>query len=952
MTVAAEATDQTCYPLFVTGATGDLAPKTHLLWGFDALNGYMGLGTLTPINPLHVSSDTQGDGRFVTCNASTSSNFSICRSRGTEASKTIVADTDTVGSIWFSAYDGAAYRGAARIYAVISGTPGSADMPGKLIFATTADGANAPTDRMAIDQAGNVGIGCTAPDAKLRIESATTNALRLASGIGANYFDIGRQVEAGVPLGWLKFYGSQSGYGGYVFSSVDAGDYLYLHPSGVVTLGTADNSGTPATGKLVVQGSTRDGTTNIFVGRDVDGANVALLDTNGKLTLTGFGNAGIDTYIVLTRTGGYGSTYLQQSYTASGDYPYGLVITNPARVYMSLLENATGGVGVADRHIITFPNAYRVGIGTATPSSHLHITDNVNCELIMESAYTHADYCPQINLKKCRTSIAAPTIVASGDRTAIIGGMGYDGANYRYTGWMEFDVDGTPGSEDMPGRWLLKLTPDGANTPVEVLRATNAGYLGVGCTPGVRFEVQQTSDGSPIAKVTGANNPMWEVYSIYGSTSHRGAVQMVGTSSVMRVGTITDHPLYFSVHEHEVARLTTGLNFLIGTSDDDGTPATGRLVVQGATYDGSTNTFVARTSLGGNAAWLSTAGAWNCNGFALWGAGDSTSNGGMYSLYDDGVHIWVRMGAGYGCGNIIFTANIGVDHGHVAATSDPIVWIHSGTSPTGDNTEYLNLSHNRTNAYLDVGKGKLQVPTGVILGLDAATNTAGYIKMFAAGANAYYNTFTSGENTDNATYTLPLAPPTVNGQLMSCTTAGVLSWAVAPTKTIILPAASAALGTTTPATRETREIGTTARPVVDVLKFPHASIAFAWWKFILPDSYNGGTITAKISYTNIATDSTNKFLFTISAACLADGGPLDATMGTAVELEATVADTAEDVKIASWGTAITPSGSPAGGQVILIKLQRDPADTTHDTTSLDAYVLDLAIEYTTNAWTD
>jgi hypothetical protein len=75
-------------------------------------------------------------------------------------------------------------------------------------------------------------------------------------------------------------------------------------------------------------------------------------------------------------------------------------------------------------------------------------------------------------------------------------------------------------------------------------------------------------------------------------------------------------------------------------------------------------------------------------------------------------------------------------------------------------------------------------------------------------------------------------------------------------------------------------------------------------------------------------------------------------MGTAIELEATVADTAEDVKIAAWGTAITPSGTPAGGQVIIIKLQRDPADTTHDTTSLDAYVLDLAIEYTTNSWTD
>jgi len=477
--------------------------------------------------------------------------------------------------------------------------------------------------------------------------------------------------------------------------------------NGVITTGKGDLTLTPATGRLVVHGSTNDGTTNIFVGRDSDDANVATLSTNGVLTLTGFGNAGTDTYIALTRTGGYGSTYLQQGYTASGSYPYGFIVANSARTYMSLLENASGGTGIQDRHIVLFPNAYRVGIGTATPAGHLHIVDDILCEFIMEAAYTHADYCPQINLKKCRTSIAAPTIVASGDRTALIGGMGYDGANYRYTGWMEFKVDGTPGSEDMPGRFVLSLTPDGSNAPTECFRVLN------------------------------------------------------------------------------------DKNFLIGTTDNDGTPATGRLVVQGSTSDGSTNTFVARTATGGNAAWLSTAGVWSCNGFSLYGVGDSTANGGMYSLYDDGVHIWVRCGTGYGCGNIIFTANIGVDHGHAASLTDPIVWIHSGTSPTGDNTEYLNLSHNRTNAYLDVGKGKLHIPTGVILGLDAATNTAGYIKMFAAGANAYYNTFTSGENTANATYTLPVAMPGTSGFVLASTTAGVMSWAAAPTAVSMTVAAEA-----------------------------------------------------------------------------------------------------------------------------------------------------------------
>jgi len=69
--------------------------------------------------------------------------------------------------------------------------------------------------------------------------------------------------------------------------------------------------------------------------------------------------------------------------------------------------------------------------------------------------------------------------------------------------------------------------------------------------------------------------------------------------------------------------------------------------------------------------------------------------------------------------------------------------------------------------------------TGVEIGLDAATNTAGVIKMWSAGANNFYNTFTSGTNTANATYTLPPAMPAVSGYQLTCTDAGVMSWEAA-----------------------------------------------------------------------------------------------------------------------------------------------------------------------------
>jgi hypothetical protein len=58
------------------------------------------------------------------------------------------------------------------------------------------------------------------------------------------------------------------------------------------------------------------------------------------------------------------------------------------------------------------------------------------------------------------------------------------------------------------------------------------------------------------------------------------------------------------------------------------------------------------------------------------------------------------------------------------------------------------------------------------------TNIPGQIKLWSNGDNAYYNTFTSGTNTANATYTLPTAMPGANAILQS-TNSGILTWEAA-----------------------------------------------------------------------------------------------------------------------------------------------------------------------------
>lgn len=76
--------------------------------------------------------------------------------------------------------------------------------------------------------------------------------------------------------------------------------------------------------------------------------------------------------------------------------------------------------------------------------------------------------------------------------------------------------------------------------------------------------------------------------------------------------------------------------------------------------------------------------------------------------------------------------------------------------------------------------GDLTVGGTVISGVDSTVgtpNTAGSAKLWSAGDNNYYNQITSGTNTANAMYTLPVAMPTVSGQSLTSTNAGVMSWA-------------------------------------------------------------------------------------------------------------------------------------------------------------------------------
>jgi hypothetical protein len=98
-------------------------------------------------------------------------NFGKARG-GSIGSTTIVQSGDVLGQIQFNGSDGTSLQNAAFITALVDGTPGANDMPGRLVFSTTSDGTSSPTERLRITSAGRVGIGTSTPGAALQVTSS------------------------------------------------------------------------------------------------------------------------------------------------------------------------------------------------------------------------------------------------------------------------------------------------------------------------------------------------------------------------------------------------------------------------------------------------------------------------------------------------------------------------------------------------------------------------------------------------------------------------------------------------------------------------------------------------------------------------------------------------------------------------------------------------------------
>ena len=152
--------------VFATNANGALPSEKVRI---DS-SGRLLVGTSTSVEVgIAVESTVQIAGGAIlasaTCyqNTNNGARVYLGKSRSTTpGSYSIVLNDDEVGAIGFAADDGTDLQTlAATIKAEVDGTPGANDMPGRLVFSTTADGAPSPTERMRIKSDGIVNVGNT-----------------------------------------------------------------------------------------------------------------------------------------------------------------------------------------------------------------------------------------------------------------------------------------------------------------------------------------------------------------------------------------------------------------------------------------------------------------------------------------------------------------------------------------------------------------------------------------------------------------------------------------------------------------------------------------------------------------------------------------------------------------------------------------------------------------------
>ncbi len=148
-----------------------------------------------------------------------------------------------------------------------------------------------------------------------------------------------------------------------------------------------------------------------------------------------------------------------------------------------------------------------VGIGTATPLSLLHLVQTVTSDPrgIVIDQYSSDSSAPQINQRKARGTVSAPTAVLSSDVLGAYFARGYDGSAFSTVQASLRMYAAENWTTLAHGTFLtLETTPIGSTALAERVRIDGLGNVGIGTTnPSYKLDVNGTLRVSGVSTLSG-----------------------------------------------------------------------------------------------------------------------------------------------------------------------------------------------------------------------------------------------------------------------------------------------------------------------------------------------------------------------------------------------------------------------------------------------------------------
>jgi hypothetical protein len=310
------------------------------------------------------------------------------------------------------------------------------------------------TERARITSDGKLGLGTSSPGAAFQIVSSTSaDQMRIGPNT-TEYYKIGRDVT----LGKLTFEGVQQSYSGYDFK---------IYPT----------SGSAATSALVI----KEGSGNVGIG------------TTAPQALCVISNAGANG-LEISPSASSGTASLIQSYNRSTS-AYSILNYAAAQHLFTDGTNEKARIDSSGRLLVGTSSSLVAKYDSSTFEPAIQCTGTQGTGGFYR--YSNDADPPAIVLSKSRSgTIGTQSVISNGDTLGYLGFAGSDGSAFQTAATIRAQVDGTPGTDDMPGRLVFSTTADGASSPTERMRINNSGQTGVFCSSANAFYVSSSGSAS------------------------------------------------------------------------------------------------------------------------------------------------------------------------------------------------------------------------------------------------------------------------------------------------------------------------------------------------------------------------------------------------------------------------------------------------------------------------